>query len=73
MKKLLLSLVIVLIWTISSFAQPNPGQNAGGGSVGGAPIGGSAPIGGGIALLMALAATYGSVKVFQARSNATEE
>ncbi|NPV35936.1 MAG: hypothetical protein HPY80_04610 [Bacteroidales bacterium] len=73
MKKLLLSFIIVALWTLSSFAQPNPSQNAGGGSVGGAPIGGSAPIGEGIALLMALAATYGSAKVFKARSNDSEK
>jgi len=49
-------------------AQPNPGQNSGGSAVGGNPIGGaSAPLGGGIALLLTLGAGYGANRVYKAR------
>lgn len=72
MKRIFLLILFAGFLTWNSMAQPNPGQNAGGGNVGGAPIGGSAPIGGGIALLIGLAAAYGSVKVYQMRKNVSE-
>jgi len=72
MKKTIFSIAFMLFATVALMAQPNPGQNAGGGSVGGAPIGGSAPIGGGIALLISMAAMYGSKKVFDARKKLME-
>lgn len=49
------------------FAQPNPGGNSGGDPVGGDPIGGGggqAPVGGGVVLLVTLAAGYGLKKVY---------
>jgi len=49
------------------FAQPSPGNNSGGGAVGGNPIGGAAPLGSGIALLIALGTGYGTKRVFDAR------
>lgn len=53
-----------------TFAQPNPGQNSGGGSVGGNPIGGgSAPLDGGISLLLVLGAGYGTKSVFYPKKN----
>lgn len=49
-------------------AQPNPGSNAGGGAVGGNPIGGgAAPLGGGIALMLSLGAAYGTKKIYHFR------
>jgi len=52
-------------------AQPNPGQNSGGGSVGGNPIGGGgAPIGSGIALMLAFGAGYGAKRIYDARKKA---
>jgi len=44
-------------------AQPNPGQQSGGGSTGGAPISG-APVGSGEIFLFALAALYGARKAY---------
>ncbi|MDD2963959.1 MAG: hypothetical protein PHQ65_10155 [Bacteroidales bacterium] len=63
------SLVIPML----TFAQPNPGSNAGGGSVGGNPIGGgAAPVGSGIALLLALGAGYGAKRIYDARKKLAE-
>jgi hypothetical protein len=54
-------------------AQPNPGGNGNGNPVGGDPIGGgTAPIGGGIVLLLSMAAGYGMKKVFDARNKFEE-
>lgn len=72
MKKIILTLALFGIFTLAGMAQPNPGQNAGGGSVGGAPIGGLAPIGSGIALLLSMAAMYGGKKVYDARKKLME-
>lgn len=72
MKRIALIFVFGALITMASWAQPNPGQNSGGGGVGGAPIGGSAPIGSGIALLIGLAATYGSAKIYKMRKNTSD-
>lgn len=72
MKKIILTLALFVLCSMAGMAQPNPGQNAGGGSVGGAPIGGSAPIGSGIALLLSMAALYGGKKVYDARKKLME-
>jgi hypothetical protein len=70
MKKLIRFLVLttfiltapILIDSLS--AQPWPGEQGDGSSVGGAPIGGGAPVGGGSLILLALGAAYGSRKVY---------
>lgn len=55
------------------FAQPSPGQNSGGGNVGGDPIGGgAAPVGSGIAVLLALGAGYGAKRIYDARKKLAE-
>ncbi|MDO9512913.1 MAG: hypothetical protein Q7J34_14255 [Bacteroidales bacterium] len=77
MKKLLLITAILIFPLAMAFAQPNPGQNAGGtpagGTGGGAPIGGgAAPVGSGIALLLALGAGYGAKKIYDVRKKLAE-
>lgn len=63
------SLVIPML----TFAQPRPGQNSGGTNVGGNPIGGgAAPVGSGIALLLALGAGYGAKRIYDARKKLAE-
>ncbi len=65
MKKNIVKLIatsLIALAPVLLSAQPQPGQNSGGGSVGGDPIGGGAPIGSGIALFMALGAAYGIKK-----------
>jgi hypothetical protein len=71
MKKRIIQIIVAGAFAIAPlymFAQPNPG--GGNTPVGGDPIGGgggTAPIGGGIALLITMAAGYGLKKVFDAR------
>lgn len=76
MKKNILKLVVIGALVAAPalmFAQPNPGSNAGGGSVGGNPIGGgAAPVGSGIALLLALGAGYGAKRIYDARKKLAE-
>ena len=71
MKNRILSLCIVLFLIVSPVllvnAQPNPGQNSGGGAVSGGPIGGNAPIGGGLAIMLALGAAYAGKKAYENR------
>ncbi len=72
MKKRIIQIIVAGAFAIAPlymFAQPNPGGGSGGDPVGGDPIGGggTAPIGGGIALLITMAAGYGLKKVFDAR------
>lgn len=55
-------LAFMLLLAIGASAQPNPGNNQGGGPVGGPPIGGSAPVGSGVVCLLALAAGYAGFK-----------
>lgn len=68
MKKFLISIMILLSLTLTSnhlFAQgpPEPPVDPGDG---GGPVGGSAPIGGGIAILLSLGAAYGGRKLYRA-------
>jgi hypothetical protein len=72
MKKLIIVASLIIAPVAFSFAQPQPGNNAGGGPVGGGPIGGAAPIGSGIAMLLTMAAGYGAKKVFNARKKLAE-
>jgi len=65
-------LAFMLLLAIGASAQPNPGNNQGGGPVGGPPIGGSAPIGGGIVLLITFGAAFGAKKIFDARKKLIE-
>ncbi|MDD2965528.1 MAG: hypothetical protein PHQ65_04755 [Bacteroidales bacterium] len=54
-------------------AQPTPGNNSNGSTVGGNPIGGgAAPAGSGIALLLGLAAAYGGKRVYETRKKLAE-
>jgi len=65
----ILSATLLLVITVSLntvHSQPAPGNQSGGNDVGGAPIGGgTAPIGGGLVLLLALASGYGVKKYFE--------
>lgn len=78
MKKILLKLTFIIALTISSIAllaqgpPPPPGDPG----LEGPPVGGSAPIGGGIAILLSLGAAYGGRKVYkywQSQKEAIEE
>ena len=65
MKKLfnnlkLISLMILLNLPSIILAQPDPGDNNGGG-----PLGGGAPIGGGLGILIALALGYGLKRLWE--------
>ncbi|MEJ5302015.1 MAG: hypothetical protein HPY80_05800 [Bacteroidales bacterium] len=73
--KKVLVIAILACLPIFTFAQPQPPNNSPGGGApgsGNTPVGGSAPIGSGIALLISLAAMYGSKKVFDARKKLME-
>jgi hypothetical protein len=72
MKKLIIVASLILAPVVFTLAQPQPGNNAGGGPVGGGPIGGAAPIGSGIVMLLTMAIGYGSKKVFDARKKLAE-
>lgn len=61
-------LAFTLLLAIGASAQPNPG----GGPVGCPPVGGSAPIGGGIVLLITFGAAFGAKKIFDARKKLIE-
>ena len=50
----------------SLMAQPMPGGDPSGGG-GGTPVGGFAPIGSGLVILLALGASYGTKKLYNAR------
>jgi len=53
-------------------AQPLPYDTAVGGGEGTNPVGGGAPIGGGLIIMLALAAGYGTRKVYDARKKVLE-
>jgi len=72
MKKRIIQIIVTGAFVVAPlfmFAQPNPGNNSNQSPVGGNPIGGggTAPIGGGIALLITMAVGYGVKRVFDAR------
>jgi len=66
------TLLMVMIGSAVFAQDPPPPPNGGHGQSGNQQPGGSAPIGGGIALLIGLAAMYGSKKVFDARKKLME-
>jgi len=59
--------MLVAVPTLITLAQPNPGQNSDTNPVSGGPIGGNAPIGGGLALMLALGAAYAGKKAYSAQ------
>jgi hypothetical protein len=68
MKKRIIQIIVAGVFAVAPlfmFAQPNPGQNSDGGGVSEPPIGGTAPIGGGVVLLITLASAYGLKKVYE--------
>ncbi len=67
-KKLLLSLVFVISFAIAGISQPPPTPGNHGDEDDFSP----APIGGGIAILLALAGAYGAKKVYDARKKLRE-
>ena len=69
MKNTIYGLVIIVFmaFTHAGFSQTPPPPNNGNGTPNGGsntPVGGGAPIGSGLAVLLALGAIYGSKKVF---------
>lgn len=74
MKKILIKLSFIALLSIGSTAllaqgPPDPPVDPGDG---GGPVGGSAPIGSGIAILLSLGAAYGGRKVYKAWKNSQE-
>ncbi len=74
MKKIFIKLSFIIAFTIVStalFAQgpPPPPVDP---EDGGGPVGGSAPIGSGIAILLTLGAAYGGRKVYKAWKDSAE-
>ncbi len=71
MKELIKKLFITsfcLTMFLVAFPQSPPHPNGGGGpGVGNVPVGGNAPIDGGISILLVLAGSYGTKKVFRNR------
>jgi hypothetical protein len=68
MKKIRLVIAILFLGFIHfmTYAQPDPRENGNGSGVGTTPVGGGpsgAPIDGGLGILLALAAGYGSYKM----------
>lgn len=70
MKHKLLFLTIALtVFTLTVSAQPRPDNNSDGSEVTGPPIGGaggSAPIGGGLVMMLAMGAAYAGKKIYNA-------
>lgn len=65
-------LVAITGLSVSLYAQPAPGQQSGGDAVQGNAIGGSggsAPIGGGLVVLLTLGAAWAGKKVYDARKD----
>jgi len=69
MKNLVQKLAFIAMITLPAFlmAQPMPGDTGVGGGPGDFPVGGGAPIDGGLFILLTLAASYGTKKVYNAR------
>jgi len=73
-----LKIVLIAAFLVTApvliFAQPHPngGNNPNAGGTTNNPVGPSAPIGNGTLILLALAAAYGSRKVYQSRETAQE-
>ncbi len=57
--------ITTLFVSTQLMAQSPPPPNDGDSGAGGTPVGGTAPIGGGLALLLAFGSAYGGTKVFK--------
>lgn len=66
MKKLILLSIFLMIGSMAILAQdpPEPPSDAGSG---GGPVGGGSPVGSGLVIMVALAAGYGTRKIYQAK------
>jgi hypothetical protein len=63
------ALLALSLSSVTSYSQPAPDNQSNGSNVGGAPIGGgTAPVGGGMFLLLALAAGYGVKRTCKTRN-----
>ncbi|RLD62297.1 MAG: hypothetical protein DRJ05_00750 [Bacteroidetes bacterium] len=75
MKKIIRSIIVVIfllatpIFMSNSFADAPPDPGGGGPGTGDLPVGGGAPIGGGLIIMLALGAAYGSKKTFDAKKS----
>lgn len=67
LRKLLLTIVLVLPLTLISLADLPPDPGGGGPSGGDEPVGGGSAIGGGLIILVSLGMGYGARKVFNNR------
>lgn len=75
-RRLILILAIVGVGVCMNllYAQPQPNDpSIGGGNVGSGPIGGSAPLGGGIVMLLVMGAGYAAKKIYDARKSPLSE
>jgi hypothetical protein len=70
--KILALTASILIVPMFLSAQPAPWDPTIGGGEGNYPVGGGAPIGGGLIIMLALAAGYGTKKVYDARKKVLE-
>jgi hypothetical protein len=77
MKKAILYTFLITILTLTSLAtlqaQPHPGQQNGGGGVGGTRIGEGAPVGNGSFILFTLALAYAGRKYYGLHTAEEEE
>lgn len=71
-RTLLLSAGLFLL-SSSVFCQGGPPPPPGDPSSGGGPVGGSAPVGGGIEILLALGAAWGSRKIYLLKKETLEQ
>ena len=73
MKKVIVSLIAVLLFICTPllmnnvFADLPPDPGSGGPGTGDLPVGGGAPIGGGLIIMAAMGAAYGSKKLYDGR------
>lgn len=65
----ILSMILIPLFTIASDGPGDPGGDPGGGD----PIGGGAPIGGGLVILLSLGAAYGGKKLYDLKKESLEE
>lgn len=75
MKKLIISLTIILLATIGTLSaqlppHPNSGNNPGSGNT---PVGGASPLGGGLIILASLGIGYSLRKIYSIRSASENE
>jgi hypothetical protein len=78
MKKIIINLVVIALLIAlpvitATAAAPPPPPPPGGPGGADVPIGGSAPVGSGLAILLSMGAAYGAKKVFDARKKLAEE